>query len=256
MLLSLHLLIDTMRPVEASKTLRDLLHAITRDPLLTVVLSAALSWAAHSSVAAMLFIMSLAGANVITLQATLAMVLVANLGSALNLLPSGLGKNPAHLRLPIGNLANRLVGCALVLPFVEPLSRTLLSLDQSPARLAADFHLAFNVALAMLFIGPLPWIARLLTHAFPERALASDPGAPQYLDQDALANPTVAVSNASREVLRMTDVVEAMLRGSQDAFHRDDPDKFKALLRKAAERTVEGLWLRFCCDPRHIAGHE
>jgi phosphate:Na+ symporter len=107
MLLALHLLIDTMRPVETSQALRDLLHAVTRDPLLNIILAAALSWATHSSVAAMLFIMSLAGAGVVSAEAALVMVLGANLGSALNPIAEGLGKDPTRLRVPAGNLLNR-----------------------------------------------------------------------------------------------------------------------------------------------------
>lgn len=231
MLLALHLLIATMRPVESSQALRDLLHAVTRDPLLNIVLAAALSWAAHSSVAAMLFIMSLAGANVITVEAALTMVLGANLGSALNPLSDALGKDPTRLRVPIGNLANRIIGCLLALPLVGPISHWAAGLGESPARLAADFHMAFNLAMAALFIGPLPAIARLLTRMFPERIQASDPGTPQYLDEAALADPTVALSNASREVLRMADVVESMLRGVQDAFHHDDRDRIAEISR-------------------------
>ena len=41
---------------------------------------------------------------------------------------------------------------------------------------------------------------------------------PQYLDKDALDTPSVALSNAAREVLRMADTVDSMLRSSQDLF--------------------------------------
>ena len=44
-------------------------------------------------------------------------------------------------------------------------------------RLAANFHLAFNLGLAALFIGPLPWVARLLARLFPEQVTVADPEA-------------------------------------------------------------------------------
>ncbi len=231
LLLALHLLIDTMRPVETSLALRDLMRAVTADPALNVILAAALSWAAHSSVAAILFVASLAGAGVITPEASLAMVLGANLGSALNPLLEGLGPDRSKLRLPVGNLINRIVGCALALPAIPYIAPILTDLGETPARLAADFHLAFNLVMAALFIGVLPWIARVLTRLLPDTIATGDPGAPLYLDEAALETPTVAVSNASREVLRMADIVAAMLRGSQEAFHRDDRDKIAAVVR-------------------------
>jgi len=222
MLLSLHLLTETIRPIESSEILKKLLALIAPDPLILVFLSGFFAWMAHSSVAAMLFIMSLASAGVIDTHAALVMVLGANLGSSVNPMLEGLGGDPAKFRVPFGNLAIRVIGCVAVLPFVDVVLRSMMPFDPNPARLAANFHTLFNVALAALFILPLPWFAKLLTTAFPEKLRASDPGMPQYLDKDALDTPSVALSNAAREVLRMADTVEVMLRNSQDLFREDD----------------------------------
>lgn len=227
-LLALHLLIATMQPLEESKALSDLLHAVTADPMLNIVLAALLAWAAHSSVAVMLFIMSLAGAGVVEPAASLAMVLGANLGSALNPLVSNLGGDPVRMRLPVGNLINRLVGCVLVVPVLEPLTRAMLSLDPSPARAAANFHVTFNVGMGLIFVAILPQMARWLQRIFRARAAATDPGVPQYLDDGALAIPSVALANAGREVMRMADVIDRMLRASQQIFHEDDDAKIAA----------------------------
>ncbi|RDI56786.1 Na/Pi cotransporter family protein [Microvirga subterranea] len=229
MLLSLHLLSETIHPIESSVVLKSLLAAIAPDPLILVMLAAVLAWAAHSSVAALLFIMSLASAGVIDPHSALAMVLGANLGSSLNPLLEGTGGDPVKLRVPFGNLAMRLLICAATLPLIDLLLPYLNLIDSNPARLAANFHTLFNLAVAAIFILPLPWIATLLLRLFPEKVRASDPGVPQYLDTDALDTPSVALSNAAREVLRMADTVETMLRGSQDLFHQDDISRVGAI---------------------------
>ena len=222
MLLSLHLLSETIHLIEGSAVLKELLASIASDPLILVFLSAFFAWIAHSSVAAMLLVMSLAAAGVIGPSAALVMVLGANLGSALNPFLEAMGGDPAKIRVPVGNLATRVVGCALALPLINPILSAMTMIDPDPARLAANFHTIFNVALAAVFILPLPWVAKLLVRAFPEKLQASDPGVPQYLDKDALDTPSVALSNAAREVLRMVDTVDAMLRSSQDLFREDD----------------------------------
>ncbi|MBZ6075080.1 Na/Pi cotransporter family protein [Microvirga puerhi] len=231
MLLSLHLLTETIRPIESSVVLKSLLASIAPDPLILVLLAAALAWAAHSSVAAILFIMSLASAGVIDSHSALAMVLGANLGSSLNPLLEGTGGDPVKLRVPFGNLAMRVIGCAVALPLIDPLLTYMNMFDPNPSRLAANFHTLFNVVLAAIFILPLPWIATLLLRFFPEKVRASDPSVPQYLDSDALDTPSVALSNAAREVLRMADIVETMLRGSQDLFHEGDVSRVDAISR-------------------------
>lgn len=222
MLLSLHLLTETVHPIESSAVLKSVLAVVAPDPLILVFLSAFFAWLAHSSVAAMLFIMSLATAGVLDAHAALVMVLGANLGSAANPLIEGMGGDAAKFRVPFGNLAMRVIGCVVALPLIDPILSYMAMFEPNPGRMAANFHTLFNVALAAIFILPLPWIAELLLKAFPEKVRASDPGTPQYLDKDALDTPSVALSNAAREVLRMADTVEIMLRSSQDLFREDD----------------------------------
>jgi phosphate:Na+ symporter len=231
MLLSLHLLSETIHPIESSEVLKNLLAVIAPDPLILVLLAGIFAWMAHSSVAAMLFIMSLATAGVIDPHAALVMVLGANLGSAVNPMLEGMGGDPAKFRVPFGNLAMRVIGCAIALPLIDPVLKYMSIFDPNPARLAANFHTLFNVVIAAIFILPLPWIATLLLKAFPEKMRASDPGTPQYLDKDALDTPSVALSNAAREVLRMADTVEIMLRSSQDLFREDDISRVSEVSR-------------------------
>src|SRR6202012_1801702 len=66
MLLSLHILLDTLAPAENAPTVRTLLGAITGDSALCVLIGAIVTWAAHSSVATVLLIMSLAYAHFIS----------------------------------------------------------------------------------------------------------------------------------------------------------------------------------------------
>jgi phosphate:Na+ symporter len=223
MLLSLHILLDTLAPAENAPNVRALLAAATAMPVLNLLFGAILAWAAHSSVAVVLLVSSLAYSSFITPVVALALVLGANLGSAINPLIEGGGlKNPVARRLPLGNLINRVVGCALVLPFLQPLADAMRTLDANPVRLVADFHTLFNVALAALFIVPLPAFAKLLRWLLPEPAASADPAAPVYLDAAAIATPSLALTCAARETLHMGDLIETMLRQTIDALMHDD----------------------------------
>src|SRR5260221_7139903 len=141
MLLALHILLDTLAPAENAPSVRVLLNAITGDPVLCILIAAALTWAADSSVATVLLIMSLAYSHFVTPVAALALVLGANLGSAINpVLEGGHRGDPASYRLPVGNLLNRLVGIALVAPFL-PIADLLLSVQPDMAKMTAEFHI-------------------------------------------------------------------------------------------------------------------
>ncbi len=222
-LLALHILVDTLAPAEQAPAARVVLAAITHDPVLCILLAAALTWAAHSSVAVVLLVMSLAYSHFITGEAAFALVLGANLGSAINpLIEGGVHGDPASRRLPLGNLINRAVGILIALPFLPFLARELPVLQPDAAKMTAEFHMAFNIVLAAIFIGPLDAVAWLLVRILPERRQPADPATPRYLDEVALEAPPLALSNAARETLRMGDTVETMLREVMTAILNND----------------------------------
>ena len=222
MLLALHLLVTTAVPGMVAPQAGEPLAALTREPLLVLVASAVLTWAMHSSVAAVLIIAALVNAGLVGSVAALAMILGANLGSAVNPLIDAVSAGPAALRLPAGNLINRLAGCALALPFLPELATLIERWEPDPGQRAVAFHLAFNVVLTALFFFLLPTLTRVLRHAMPDRPRPDDPATPRYLDSGSIATPTVALANAARETLRMADVVEAMLAGSRGLLAHDD----------------------------------
>jgi phosphate:Na+ symporter len=240
MLLALHILLDTLAPAENAPGVRVFMNAITGDPVLCILIAAAVTWAVHSSVASVLLIMSLAYAHFISPLAALALVLGANLGSAINPLIEGARRdNPASYRLPLGNLINRLVGVALVLPFLRPITDLLQAWQPDPARLTAEFHIAFNLATAILFIGLLDGLARLLRWILPDRVQEADPSRPRYLDESALETPSLALADAARETLHMGDLVEVMLRKVMTAIMTND----RALVEQVSrmDNAVDGL---------------
>jgi phosphate:Na+ symporter len=221
MLIALQHLLTMITPFEDVPSLRMLLGAVTTDPLIDIVIAAALTWAAHSSVAVVLLIMAFAAQGVVPPHAAFALVLGANLGTALNpLLESGVGGDPK--RLPIGNLINRVVGCALALALLNWIGPAFMTIEPNPGRAVADFHTGFNIILALLFFPLLKPFARLLVRLLPTRVDAADPSQPVYLDGAARETPSIALAGAAREALRMVDVFEAMLRGALDSLNGGD----------------------------------
>lgn len=223
MLLALHILLDTLAPAENAPGVRVFMNAITSDPVLCIVIGAAVTWAVHSSVASVLLVMSLAYSQFISPFAALALVLGANLGSAINPMLEGARRdNPSSFRLPLGNLINRLAGVLLVAPFLRPITALLQAWQPDLAKMTAEFHIAFNVVTAIIFIGLLDQLAGLLKKLLPSRAREADPSLPRYLDEAALETPSLALADAAREALRMGDHVEVMLRKVMAAMMTDD----------------------------------
>ena len=231
MLIALVQLLAIMTPYEDVPSLRLLMGSVATQPVIDVIIAAVLTWAAHSSVAAVLFIVSLAATGAVPPQAAFALVLGANLGTALIPLLEGVGGDLAARRLPVGNFLNRLVGCVLGLLFLPSIGTALVAFEPDRARAVADFHTLFNLATGLLFLPLLGPFARFLNWLLPVRAVPSDPSRPLYLDPAARETPAIALAGAAREALRMADIVEAMLRAGGEALDGGDRGQIAAVRR-------------------------
>jgi phosphate:Na+ symporter len=232
LLMALRQFVGLLDPFEDAPSLRLLLGAVSTQPVLDVILAAGLTWAAHSSVAVVLLTMSFAAKGVVPPHAAFALVLGANLGSAINpVLEGGAGDDPSARRLPIGNLINRVLGIAVALALLPVLGPWLVTIDPDNARVVADFHTGFNLILALVFFPLLTPYASLLRRLLPARIDPADPGRPLYLDPAAVEVPMVALGSATREALRMADALESMLSGLEDALRRPDRRQLAELKR-------------------------
>jgi phosphate:Na+ symporter len=237
MLLALGALGNTLAPVETAPAVRTVLEALTGEPVLAVLIAGGLTWACHSSVAVVLLIASLATSGVIAPAASLALVLGANLGGTLPpLFEAGTG---VARRLPLGNLLVRAAGCAVVLPFLPTIAGWLAQIEPAPARLIVNFHTAFNLALAVLFLAFTDRLAALLIRFLPDPPRPADPARPIHLEEAALDSASVALSNAARETLRMADMFEGMLRGAIEVFRSGDRHRAADISR--TERIMDRL---------------
>ena len=193
--------------------------------------------ACHSSVAVVLLIASLAATGVVEPTGSLALVLGANVGGTVpSLFEAG---SAAARRLPFGNFLTRTVGCIVVLPFLPAIAQLLAQIDAAPARLAVNFHTAFNLALAILFLPLTDGLTALLVRFLPDPPRPADPAKPLHLEEAALDNTSVALANAARETLRMADMFEGMLRGAIEVFRSGDRHRATDISR--TERIMDRL---------------
>ncbi|RKO94089.1 putative Na+/phosphate symporter [Blyttiomyces helicus] len=237
MLLALSGMVHELAPIEDAPLLKSVLSAVGSEPLLAVAVATILTWACHSSVAVVLLVISLAATQTLSVPGALAFVVGANIGGTLPaLLEAG---SPIARRLPLGNTLIRVAGAVVALPLISICVPLLAHIDAAPSRIVVNFHTAFNLLLAIVFIGPSDWLARSLIRILPNPPAPNDPGKPVYLEEAGLGAATVALANASRETLRMGDLVEAMLKGASDVFQQADARRAGEISRM--DRSVDRL---------------
>lgn len=222
MLLALKLIVAASLPMRESLVIQQIFVALGQDLVLAVVFAAIIAWASHSSLATVLLVITLAGTNVLGTTVAFAFVLGANIGSAIPPLIATLGANRSTRQPPLGNLLFRICGVVIALPFIGLIATQLSLLEISNARQIATFHMLFNIALAVVCFPLIDRMVELTARILPRDTEVSDAMEPRELDQGAFETPLVALVNAEREVLRMGEVVERMLRNAFIALKRND----------------------------------
>ncbi|MBC8242516.1 MAG: Na/Pi cotransporter family protein [Alphaproteobacteria bacterium] len=229
-LLSLKLISLASAPLREAETVSIILAPLASEPVLAILIAALITWMAHSSVAIVLLIMSLAALQVLSIHLALVLVLGANFGGAIAAVTMTMRSTAATKRIPLGNLSVRLVGVLIVLPLVPFLYPYLAMLDDAPARMIANFHVVFNVFLAVLFLPLVGVVMSVLEKLIPDEDVLESDSGPKYLDPRALDTPTVALTCAAREALHMGDIVRGMLSDTMQVFNTGDE-----ILRKQVE---------------------
>ena len=234
-LLALQLIVAASEPLRASEVTTLILSRLERDPILALFLGALFTWLMHSSVAFVLFVISLMSTGLIGLPLAFTLVLGANAGAGFTAVGLGLGAPLAGRRVLYGNLGFRVVGALLALPLVGPVT-DMIGASADNARAVAHFHTLFNIALLVVFL-PLTGVASsLLMRLWPDPAPGSDAATQlEHLDPELLDTPPLALSAAVRATLALADKVELMLHETIHAFADTDDRRIVEIRRMEDE---------------------
>ena len=209
---SLDMIRGATEPMISNPGTQAIMAYLGSDLLTAFVIGAVFAWGVHSSVAAVLLFVTLAGQSILPTPAAAAMILGANLGGGFIAYVLTYSAPIASRRMVVANLILRGGGAALVLPLIAAMPDLLTGLGATPARQAINLHLAFNVGLALValpFVGP---ITAVVSYFIPERP--DQPGGLKIastLDPALLDRPGRAIDCAARELLAMGQKIEQML---------------------------------------------
>ena len=230
MLLALSLIVQTSEPLRNSVILQDVFASISSEPMIAILLAALLTWVSHSSLAIVLLVMSFAVGGVITINLAFLLVIGANLGGVIPPIVATLNEGDLARRVTFGNAGFKIVGAIVFVPFLGMMPDLLGRISEDPARLVANFHTLFNFALALVFVPLVPVAARVWEGIIKPSASSTDDDQPRFLDENSINTPVLALACATREVGRMAETVDTMLRGVSECLTSDDYSKVDELI--------------------------
>jgi len=184
-------------------------------------LGAVLTLFLRSSAPTLALTMALADAGALDLWGALPILLGANLGTTVSPFASAVDQDVEGKRVALAHLLFKAVGVAAALPLLGPFVSLAHASAGDLARQIANAHTLFNGALAIAFLPSLNFGARLLRRLYrpPEK---KERFRPKFLDPRALETPALAFGQATREYLRMAEIVGEMLKDSLEVFRHQD----------------------------------
>jgi phosphate:Na+ symporter len=222
MLLALRLVAQSTAIMTQSPVVKGLLGSISSDLLLEITVGAFLSVISYSSLAIVLLTATMAASGLVPLESAMGLVLGANLGSGLLAVITTARAAVEVRQVPVGNLVFKAIGVLLFAPMGPIWLRYVRPYVNDPATVVVLFHLCFNVAVSIVFLGLTQVIARWVETWLPKPEKSLVNGRPHHLDPSALATPSLAISCAAREALHQADVVETMLVGLLKVIRNND----------------------------------
>src|SRR3984957_3104581 len=210
--LAMSTIASTGKLAAGSQDMRLLFSVIDHYPWLVFVTTALVALALQSSTACIGLGIGLAKGGLVTGITLVPWVLGANLGIGLTMMIAGWASVEAR-RLAMASILLKSFFALLILIGGSSLASYLMTVFPGGLdRHAADLNTAFNVVIAVCALPVLGLSSRVLAYLIPAQTLEEQDEAGVFLDPLLLQTPSLALSQAAREELRILDHLKLMLR--------------------------------------------
>ncbi|CAN7347253.1 Na/Pi cotransporter family protein [Phyllobacterium sp. LjRoot231] len=218
LVLSLEMTGQATEPLRDSELLPVIVGYLNTDPVTAFLIAALMTWLFHSSIAAVLLLVTFASRGLIQPELGIVMIFGVNLGSSF--IAPLLTRNaaPQTRIVPMGNLLMRGAGSVVILILYLTFKPSVAFLGSTPADQVINGHILFNIIILLAGV-PLSSLVLKATKAVValnvpiEQPRSLDHAELSALDESVLDTPSLALANATRETVRVCETVEIMLRG-------------------------------------------
>ncbi len=237
-------------PLQSSPYIPQILDFMENYPFANFVIAALVTGLVHSSGVVLGILISLAYAGAISFPVAVPLVLGANVGTSVTALLAAFNSTSEGKRAAWSHLLLRFAAVLLLYPFLNLFTQLIQGIDgyiftswlHLPVTVhgeIASCHFFFNVFVALVF---LPFITpgkKLICWLIPSTGEVEVFG-PKYLDKNALSTPSLAFAQASRELVRMGEIVQKMFRDCLVLFNKYDFDRVSVI--EASDHQVDTLY--------------
>jgi len=202
-------------------------------PFLLALMAMVVTIVLQSSTATLGLLIGLAPSGAISLEMAVPVVLGANVGLAVTALIIGWAQ-VASRELALGNLLLKLLLAGVILALVGPMQRWLPEPDtQQISYWVAHLHSGYNIVLAMIglpLVAPVSALCKRITpHPSPND---ENVFGPRFIQGGPFGGVSLALGQSLREIMRVADIVDGMLRDVWIAMKSNNEDLAREVSRR------------------------
>lgn len=234
----MQLMSDGTSPLRTYEPFIDMMRSMD-NPLMGILLGAAFTGLVQSSSATTGIVIVLSGQGFISLEAGIALIFGANIGTCVTAMLASIGKPREAVRAAVVHVIFNVMGVVLWFGLIGHLSEFVMSMSPTHPELAgverlaaetprqiANAHTIFNVANTFIFIwftGPIVW---LVCRFVPDKVEGErEASRPKYLDELLIQTPSLAMDIVRMELGRLGAAAVRMVRDAlQTVNHGTESD--------------------------------
>ena len=232
--LGMKIMADLMVPIGQNDVFIEMMKK-AENPLIGILIGLVFTMLIHSSGATSGIVIAMAIAGAISLNQAIPINLGAQAGTCITALLSSIGRGREGRRVAIWHVIHQIAGIIIVYPFLtvvlyhgEPAWIHFVKaftakffLTSDTARQIAMGHTMLSVLSAAVFLPLLPLVNKLLMAVFPVSE-KERPFGPIYIDEGLLENPSLALEQAKKEVVREGRLASEMYAEALQVFKTED----------------------------------
>jgi phosphate:Na+ symporter len=190
--------------------------------VLAILLGAIFCALVQSSSATTAIAITLASQNILSLEAGVAIIVGANIGTCVTALVATIGRSRAAMRVAAAHIAINIFGALIWALFIGQLADIARSIsDTDVARQLANAHTIFNVSVAVVVLPLLTPLTRAIDRLIPDKATN---GNENPLDNILLATPALALVATRKEISRLVAYCAQSVRAAAFIVHSSSED--------------------------------
>ena len=234
--LAMQIMTDGARPLNTYPGFPDLVIRFGHYPIFGILLGTVFTAITSSSSATTSVVIALSMEGVIDLVFGISLIIGANIGTCVLELVAIIGTTVSAKRTGLAQFMINLLGAILIYPVIFPFADLIAMTAENLPRQIANAHTIFNLTVSFLLL-PFTGLFIVLLEKIVPGSEPRGTAVSATLDTRILSIPTIALSNAEREVHGMVSITEEMLKLARRGVIENDQDARQTV--REYEKTVD-----------------